>query len=233
LSQTRIDPTLAPPGTRLAIGQRWRALREVWGVALLFAAVIGGIYLGWFSPTEAAAVGAFGAFLFALLRRALTPRILVDCMSEAAAISGMIFLILIGAAVFNYFVETSGPPQLLVQLVHDLGLGRYAVLLVLMGCYIVHSLSMILLTVPFVFPLVAGLQINPIWFGILLVTVVELGLITLPIGMNLFVLRVVADDLPLGTIIRGILPFILADIARLAILLAIPGISLWLPARMQ
>ena len=159
-------------------------------------------------------------------------------MSEAAAISGMIFLILIGAAVFNYFVETSGLPQLLVQLVENLGLGPHGVLLVLMGFYVVlgcfmDSLSMILLTVPFVFPLVAGLQIDPIWFGILLVTVVELGLITPPIGMNLFVLRVVADDLSLQTIIRGILPFILADIARLAILLAIPALSLWLPARMR
>jgi TRAP-type C4-dicarboxylate transport system permease large subunit len=136
--------------------QRWRAPREVWGVALLFAAVIGGIYLGWFSPTEAAAVGAFGAFLFALLRRALTLRILVDCMSEAAAISGMIFLILIGVAVFNYFIETSGLPQLLVQLVGDLGWSPHGVLLVLMGFYVVlgcfmDSLSMILLTVPFCF----------------------------------------------------------------------------------
>ena len=157
-------------------------------------------------------------------------------MSEAAAISGMIFLILIGAAVFNYFVETSGLPQLLVQLVENLGLGPHGVLLVLMGFYVVlgcfmDSLSMILLTVPFVFPVVAGLQIDAIWFGILLVTVVELGLITPPIGMNLFTLRVVAD-LPLRTIVCGIVPFILADMVRLAILLAIPAISLWLPARM-
>jgi TRAP-type C4-dicarboxylate transport system permease large subunit len=141
--------------------------------------------LGWFSPTEAAAVGAFGAFLFALLRRALTPRLLLDCMSEAAAISGMVFLILIGAAVFNYFVETSGLPQLLVQLVGDLGWGPHGVLLVLMGFYVelgcfMDSLSMILLTVPFVFPLIAGLEIDPIWFGILLVTVVKLGLIMPP-----------------------------------------------------
>jgi tripartite ATP-independent transporter DctM subunit len=236
--QTRIDPTLGPPGARFVARQRWRALREVWGVALLFAVVVGGMYLGWFSPTEAAAVGAAGAFLFALLRRALTPRILVGCMTEAASTSGMIFMILIGASVFNYFVETSGLPQLLVQLVQDLGWSRHSVLLVLIGFYVVlgcfmDSLSMILLTVPFVFPLVAGLQIDPIWFGILLVTVVELGLITPPIGMNLFVLRVVADDLSLQTIIRGILPFILADIARLAILLAIPALSLWLPARMR
>jgi tripartite ATP-independent transporter DctM subunit len=217
--------------------RRWRALREAWGVAILFAAVIGGIYLGWFSPTEAAAVGAFGAFLFALLRGALTARVLVDCATETAAISGMIFLILVGAAVFNYFIETSGLPQLLVELARDLGWGAHSVLLVLLGFYLVlgcfmDSLSMILLTVPFVFPLVSDLQIDPIWFGILLVTVVELGLITPPIGMNLFALRVVAD-LPLGTIVRGILPFILADIARLAILFAAPAISVWLPARMQ
>jgi TRAP-type C4-dicarboxylate transport system permease large subunit len=159
-------------------------------------------------------------------------------MTEGASTSGMIFLILIGASIFNYLVETSGLPQLLVQLVQDLGWSRDSVLLVLMGFYValgcfMDSLSMILLTVPFVFPLVAELQIDPIWFGILLVTVVELGLITPPIGMNLFVLRVVADDLPLRTIIRGILPFILADIVRLAILLAIPALSLWLPATMR
>jgi TRAP-type C4-dicarboxylate transport system permease large subunit len=133
-------------------------------------------------------------------------------------------------------METTGLPQRLVELTQELGWSSLWVLVLLMAFYVVlgcfmDSLSMILLTVPFVFPLVAALQIDPIWFGILLVTIVEVGLITPPIGMNLFVLRVAAD-VPLPTIIRGILPFILADIARLAILIAVPAMSLWLPSRM-
>jgi tripartite ATP-independent transporter DctM subunit len=236
--QTWRNPRLGPAGEPFTAGKRLAAVREVWGVALLFAVVIGGMYLGWFSPTEAAAVGAFGAFAFALLRGALTGRVLAACMLETATTSGMIFLILVGAGVFNYFIETSGLPQLLVQFTQDLGWNRYMVLLLLMAFYIVlgcfmDSLSMILLTVPFIFPLVSALQFDPVWFGILLVTVVELGLITPPVGMNLFVLQGVARDLRLETIIRGIGPFLLADMVRLAILIAFPAISLWLPSLMR
>jgi tripartite ATP-independent transporter DctM subunit len=236
--QVRRNPALGPAGPRLGKGQRAKALREVWPVAGLFAVVIGGIYLGWFSPTEAAAVGAFGAFAVALARGRLNLGVLRACLVETAVSTGMIFLILIGAGVFNFFLETSTLPQLLVRVMGELGWDRYLVLILLMVLYVVlgclmDSLSMVLLTVPFIFPLVVSLGFDPVWFGILLVTVVEVGMITPPVGMNLFVLQGVVRDLPLQTIVRGILPFIVADLVRLALLIGVPGLSLWLPSLMR
>ncbi|NBB82673.1 MAG: TRAP transporter large permease subunit, partial [Alphaproteobacteria bacterium] len=228
------DAALGPAGERLDPARRWRVLREVWGVAALFVVVIGGIYAGLFSPTEAAAVGAFGAFAFAALRGRLNRRVLAGIMGETAATTGMIFLILIGAGIFNFFIETSGMPQAIVGFFEELGWNRYAVLVLMMLFYIVlgcfmDSLSMILLTVPFIFPLVQALGFDPVWFGILLVTVVELGLITPPVGLNLFIIQGIAKDLRLIQVIRGIVPFVLADVVRLAILIAVPALALWLP----
>jgi len=196
--------------------------------------VIGGIYAGVFSPTEAAAVGAAGAFLFALFRRQLTRRIMVEALAETAVTTGMIFLILIGAALFNYFIEASRLPDLLVSGLTGLGWAPLAVLLVILmfylilGCFM-DALSMILLTVPFVFPIIVAIGYDPVWFGILLVVVVELGLITPPIGMNLFVIQGTTPGLNLGTMVRGIVPFIVADIVRVGILVAFPALVLWLP----
>lgn len=236
--QVARNPGLGPAGDRLGAGERWRVLREVWAVALLFAVVIGGIYTGLFSPTEAAAVGAFGAFAFAAFRRRLNRPVMRGIMAETAATTGMIFLILIGAGIFNFFIETSGLPQAIVGFFEGLAWNRYLVLVLIMVFYIVlgcfmDSLSMILLTVPFIFPLVTALGFDPIWFGILLVTVVELGLITPPVGLNLFIIQGIARDLRLIQVIRGILPFIAADILRLAILIAIPALALWLPGLMD
>jgi tripartite ATP-independent transporter DctM subunit len=237
LAQVRLNPALGPAGPRLDGSARLRALSRVWGVALLFVLVIGGIYWGWFSPTEAAAVGAFGALIFAWAGGRLSRPVLIDCALETARTTGMIFLILIGAALFNYFIEISGLPRLLVDWVEAAGLAPFAVLLlimlfyVLLGCFM-DSLSMVLLTVPFVFPVVAALGFDPVWFGILLVTVAEIGLITPPVGMNLFVIQGVAPGLAQRTVIRGILPFFLADMVRLALLVLFPVLTLWLPARM-
>lgn len=227
-------PELAPAGERRSRGIRLRALARTWDVGLLFIVVIGGIYAGIFSPTEAAAIGAAGAFAFALARRQLTWRRLADGVTEAAITTGMIFLILIGAALFNFFIESSQLPQFLVALTGQLDWPPIAVMAVLilfyliLGCFM-DSLSMMLLTVPFVFPLITHLGFDPIWFGIVLVTVIELGLITPPIGMNLFVIQGTVPDLPLQRIIAGIIPFILADIVRVALLVAFPILALWLP----
>lgn len=238
LVMTRIDPTLGPAGAPAAVAARLRSLGEVWPVVLLFALVTGGIYLGWFSPTEAAAVGAFGTFAYALLTRRLGRRVFAACLAETANTTAMIFLILIGTGLFNYFIETTGAPRFLVQQVQALGWDRYAVLILVMVFYLVlgcfmDSLSMVFITVPFVFPLVTALGFDPIWFGILLVCVVEIGLITPPIGMNLFVLTTAAENLKLATAIRGIGPFIIADVLRLVVLVLFPGLSLWLPAMMD
>jgi tripartite ATP-independent transporter DctM subunit len=237
LVQTRLKPELAPATARPAAGHRLAALKRVWAVALLFVVVIGGIYWGWFSPTEAAAIGAFGALVLTAVTGQLTWRVLIEVAEETARTTGMIFLILVGAALFNYFIETSGLPRLLIGWMEGSGLGPFGVLLIVMlfylllGCFM-DSLSMILLTVPFIFPVVAELGLDPVWFGILLVTVAEIGLITPPIGMNLFVIQGVAPGLRQSTIIRGILPFLAADAVRLALLIAIPALSLWLPGRL-
>jgi tripartite ATP-independent transporter DctM subunit len=233
---TMIDPRVAPAGDYMPWRERGKALAEVWAVLLLFGVVIGGIYFGFFSPTEGAGVGAVGALLFAIARRYIDRASLRDAVHETAGTVGMIFLILIGAVLFNAFLETSKLPAVLAHETAALGLPPILVLIALMVFYIalgcvMDSLSMILLTVPAVFPLITALQINPIWFGVLLVTVVEIGMITPPVGMNLFVIQG-ASRVPLKTIIAGIWPFIVADFVRLALLLSIPAISTWLPSLM-
>lgn len=232
--QVRANPDLGPAGERYTWRQRLGALARIWDVTLLFAVVIGGIYAGIFSPTEAAAVGAAGAFAFAALRRQLTWKVLGDALAETAVTTGMIFLILIGAALFNTFVETSRLPQTLVAALGAADLAPLMVLLLVIAFYLVlgcfmDSLSMILLTVPFVFPVIVEAGWDPIWFGVILVTIVELGLITPPIGMNLFVIQGTTPGLPLSTIVRGILPFIAADVLRIVLLIAFPALVLWLP----
>ncbi|MFB4204143.1 C4-dicarboxylate TRAP transporter large permease protein DctM [wastewater metagenome] len=232
--RTRMNPGLGPAGERRDTAGRLRALGRTWDVVLLFVVVIGGIYAGLFSPTEAAAVGAAGAFVFAALRGRLTREVLLGGIREAAVTSGMIFFILIGAALFNFFIESSNLPQFLVSTVAALDWPAWGVMVVLLlfylllGCFM-DSLSMMLLTVPFVFPVVTHLGYDPVWFGVVLVTVIELGLITPPIGMNLFVIQAADERLSLPRIMTGIIPFILADVLRLALLLAFPVIALGLP----
>ena len=232
--QVRLRPDLAPAAPRHGWDERLATLRDIWPVLVLFVVVIGGIYAGLFSPTEAAAVGAAGAVLLAWARGGLKGGVLRLCVAETAEITGMIFLILIGSAIFNFFIESTDLPQLLIDAVAGAGLSPLAVLIIAMVFYIVlgcfmDALSMILLTVPFISPLIGSLGYDLVWFGVLLVTVAELGLITPPVGMNLFVIQGVARDLKLETIVRGVVPFLLADIVRLVILIAVPALTLWLP----
>ncbi|MEL6576220.1 MAG: TRAP transporter large permease subunit [Pseudomonadota bacterium] len=200
----------------------------------LFAFVMGGIYTGLFTPTEAAGAGAALALLLALARGLRFAEI-HRAFAETVTLSATLFVILIGAEAFGYFLSVSRLAPALEDWVAAAGIGPYglicAILLfyLLLGC-LMDSLAMILLTVPIFAPLAAAAGFDPIWFGILAVTAVEVGLITPPVGLNLFVVRAAATDLPLGTIWRGVLPFVLADIARLALLLALPGLALWLPA---
>lgn len=233
--KTSRSPELAPAAHRTAWKGRLRAVAEVWQVALLFAVVLGGMYVGWFSPTEAAAVGAAGALLLAAVGRKLNRTTLLAGFSETVLTTAMIFLILIGAAVFNYFIEASGLPDATISVITELNLNRYTVLLVLcvmfivLGC-LMDSLSMIMLTIAGVFPLVISLGFDPIWFGIMLVTLAEIGMITPPVGMNLFVLQGVVPGLKMDVMIRGITPFVVADLVRLVLLVAFPAIALWLPS---
>jgi C4-dicarboxylate transporter DctM subunit len=231
---TRRHPTWGPPGEKASWPQRWAALRAIWGVLLLFALVMGGMYGGFFTPTEAAGVGATGGFLFALARRALTLRILRDVLIESARTSAMLFTIVIGASLFANFLNFTELPSGLRDFVAQFQIHPIVVVVAICGVYVVlgtamESLSMMLLTVPIFFPLVTSLGFDPVWFGIIVVCVIEISLITPPVGMNIFVLSSVMPGLPTTTIWRGVLPFVAADVLRMATLIAFPALSLFLP----
>jgi tripartite ATP-independent transporter DctM subunit len=203
----------------------------------LFVVVIGGLYLGLFSPTEAAAVGAVGAFLLALFKRASLKR-MIDAALETTRTSAMIFFILIGAALFNFFLESTGIGRLLSTWVTGSGYSPTTIMLIILLFYIIlgcfmDALSMILLTVPVIFPIVIGLGYDPIWFGIIVVSVAEIGLITPPIGINLFVIQGVVPGLRQSDVMRGVVPFVVADIIRVLVLLAFPALVLFLPGAMR
>ena len=210
------------------------AVRGVWGVALLFSVVIGGLYGGFFTATEAAGVGAAGGFAVALLRGTLTLRILRDILLDTAVTTGMLFSILIGAMLFANFVTFTGMPTEIQSFVKHLDVAPIVIILIIVAIYVVlgclmESMSMILLTIPVFFPIVTGFGYDPVWFGILVVCVVEIGLITPPVGMNVFVLRAMVPDIPINAIWRGLVPFILADIVRIVILVSTPAFVMFLP----
>jgi tripartite ATP-independent transporter DctM subunit len=232
------DPDSGPRGERSNWKQRMTALEGVWAVVLLFIVVMGGIYGGIFTTTEAAGIGAFGAFCIALARRALSWRTLLDALVESGRTTAMLFVILTGALMFAEFVNYTTMPNDLKTLVTVLNLSPIMVITAICVIYVLlgtamEELSMILLTVPVFFPLVVHLGFDPIWFGILVVVVVEIGLISPPVGMNLFVLTALLPNVATTTLFRGVLPFVIADVIRLGILIAFPVISLWLPSMMR
>jgi len=231
---TARKPELGPPGERTSWHGRLLALRDVWAVLVLFVLVIGGMYGGYFTPTEGAGVGAFGGFLFALGRRTLTLRILGDVLLDTALTTAMLFTILIGASIFSSFVNFTTMPGDLQMFVKQFEVQPIFVIIAICVIYVVlgtamEELSMMLLTVPIFFPLIQELGFDPVWFGILIVCVIEIGMISPPVGMNVFVLSSVLPDVPTNQIWKGVTPFIFADIFRLAILIAFPAITLFLP----
>ena len=245
-----IDPTAGPRGPRADWHQRWHAVRGVTAVLALFVLVIGGIYAGMFTPTEAAGIGASGAFMIALLRRKLSWPSLFETLLESARTTAMIFVILIGALIFSNFINIVGLPDLLLSWVTSFNLPPIAVILLIMLVYVIlgtvlESLSMIMLTVPVFYPLVLGMELGGfsdaladpemalIWFGIIVVVITEISLITPPVGLNVFVLKSMLKDVSLGTIFRGVTPFWIVDIVRLLILMLMPSIVLLLPSLMN
>jgi C4-dicarboxylate transporter DctM subunit len=232
------DPAAGPPAARYTWRQRLAAVKGIWGVALLFALVIGGIYGGVFTATEGAGVGAAGAFLFALMRRALTPKLLMEVLMESTRTTAMLFAILIGAMIFTSFINFTTMPADLRDFVLQFSPHPIMVVVVMMGIYlalgmVMEELAIVLLTIPVFFPVITGLGFDPVWFGILIVTIVEIGMISPPVGLNLFVLSSLLPNVSLNTIYRGVWPFVTADIVRLGILIAFPAISLWLPSFMN
>ncbi len=228
------NPEAGPPGERFTWRQRLLALRDVWGLLVLFGIVMGGIYGGVFSSTEAAGIGACGAFLFALLRRRLSWPVLSSVLIESARTTGMLFMVLIGALMFANFINFTSLPTDLQDWVRQFNLSPIVVILIICAIYIVlgcvlESMSMILLTVPVFYPLVQHLGFDLIWFGIIVVVVTEISFITPPVGMNVMVLKSLLPEVPMRTLFRGVTPFVVADIARLGILIAFPSIALLLP----
>ena len=234
----RPRPALVPA---VRLGQAWReraaALKLVWAPVLLFVFVIGGLYGGFFTPTEAGGVGASGAFLLGVLRGRLNRANTREALLQATRTAAAVFTVLIGALLFGYFLTITQTPQKLTEFLTGLGVGRYGVLALIMLMYLVlgclmDAMAMIILTVPIIFPVITALGFDPIWFGVIIVMTVELGLIHPPVGMNVFVIKSVVKDVSFTTIFKGVLPFVATDIVRLIILIALPMIALWLPQRM-
>jgi tripartite ATP-independent transporter DctM subunit len=232
------DPAAGPPGPRSSWAERMAAVRYVWPVVLLFVLVIGGIYGGVFTATEGAGIGAGGAFVFALARRALTWRVLVEVLIESARTTSMLFMILIGALIFANFINYTTMPADLKGFVTQFRLHPVLVIVAICAVYVVlgtamEELSMILLTVPLFFPVVTALGYDPIWFGIIVVIVVQIGLISPPVGMNIFVVKNLIRHLSITTVFRGVSPFTVALVALLAIMVAFPQLATYLPSFMK
>jgi C4-dicarboxylate transporter, DctM subunit len=234
----RVSPESAGHRERAPYAERFRALLAIWPVVGLFLLVIGGIYTGVFTPTEAAAIGAVGAGVIALFSGGLSRRNFGAAMLGTASSTAMLFLIVLGAAALNTFLALSQLPQFLSSYVTDQGFSPWLILFLVLALYLVlgcvmDSLSMILLTIPIIYPVMTALDFGmppedfAIWFGILVLVVVEVGLITPPVGMNLFVINNLSKETPLLHTYRGVLPFIASDLVRVAILAAFPAITLF------
>lgn len=229
-----LDRRAAPRGGHLPLHTRLLAVLGAWESVLLFGVTIGGIYAGFFTPTEAASVGVALALVIGFGRRRLSLRDLRESIVESTVITAVLFLILLGATVFSYFIVQARLPQALVGGLEAAGLSATAVLTMVIFFYIVcgcvlDGIGLVLATVPIIYPVMISLGFDPVWFGILLVVLVEFGLLSPPVGMNLFVMKTVAPDLSFRSIYLGVLPFLAAQAVLIGALVAMPGIALWLP----
>jgi tripartite ATP-independent transporter DctM subunit len=232
-----LKPGYLPKTPPYTWADRLAAIRDIWAVVLLFVFIIGGLYAGMFTATEAAGMGAAGALIISLVRRKLSYEDFWRSLIESLRTTASVFTILIGALIFGYFLTITQVPQKLTGFLTGLGLGAYGVLILIMLMYLVlgcimDAMAMIILTIPIVFPVVKALGFDPIWFGVIIVMTVELGLIHPPVGMNVFVIKSVIKDVKLSTVFYGVMPFVLTDILRLAVLIAFPIIATWLPSHM-
>ncbi len=231
------DPKAGPRGPEVPFREKIVALRSTWEVAILFLVVIGGIYLGWFTPTEAAGVGAFGAFLLTIIRKKLNRSSFVKSLVDTSMTSGMLFAIILGAMILGYFLSVTRLPHELATVVSTLPVNRYVILILILittlvlGC-VMDSMAIVLLTIPVFYPLILELGFDPIWFGILVVRVTEMGLITPPVGLNVYIIKGISGT-PMRTVFKGIYPFLIADLCEVILLIAFPQITLFLPNLMD
>ena len=236
----RLDPSAGPAAPRESWPARWRALRDIWTVVLIFLVVMGGIYLGIFSPTEGAGVGAVATFFVAVTYGGMRWDGFIDALRETASTSAMIFLILLGAGVFNAFLGFSELPLETADFFNNSGLSPYVVLMGMIVLYLVFgcimdSLAMILITIPIFWPVILALDFGlqpddlKLWFGIITLMVVEIGLITPPVGLNVFVINSLAKDVPMLDTFKGVVPFLMSDVIRVALVILLPPLSLFLP----
>jgi C4-dicarboxylate transporter DctM subunit len=234
----RIDPKAGPAGPRASRAERWSSLGQIWSVGVIFLVVMGGIYSGIFTPTEGAGVGSVATFLVAVTHGGMRLDGFLSALIETASTTAMIFLSLLGASMFNAFLGFSQLPLWTADFFQNSGLSPYVVLIGMLGLYLVFgcvmdSLAMILITIPIFWPIVAALEFGlgpdelKLWFGIVTLMVVEIGLITPPIGLNVFVINSLARDVPMLDTFKGVVPFLISDAIRVALIVLFPGISLF------
>ena len=233
-----INPALAPRSTeKVTFREKIVALKGVWEVLLVFFIVMGGIYLGFINPTEAGAIGATALFIIVILKRKLTIANLFSSMLEMARISIMVLFLVAGATLFSYFLALSTIPTVVSTWIAGLGVSKYVILVIiiaiyfLLGCFL-DSVSMMVLTLPVIFPVIVTIGFDPIWFGVILVLMMEAGLITPPVGLNIYTIAGIAKDVPMSDIFRGAMPFLLSVIATAIILTIFPQIATYLPGLM-
>jgi C4-dicarboxylate transporter DctM subunit len=234
MTVVRINPDIAPKGERASWTTRGQSLIKSWQVLLLGGVVAGGIYGGVFNITEAAAVGVVIAFVMCGMRGQLTKSNLREVLRETASNTAMIYMMLIGASILSYFLSISHMPEYTVAWINSMNLPAFVVILALYVMYLIlgsifETVAAMVITLPFVLPIVTGLGYDPIWWGIMMLSVIGTGMNTPPIGMNVFVLFGMTRDIPLKTIFAGTLPFFIGDIIKLLILTTVPEITLWLP----
>ncbi|MFA6265884.1 MAG: TRAP transporter large permease [Pseudolabrys sp.] len=227
-----INPNAGPPGPRVPWPERWQVIKSNWGVLLLGTVVLGGIYTGIFTVNEAAAVGVTIALTFAIARKKLTWKGFLSVLAEASATTLMIYVMIIGASLFSYFMSVAHAPERMIEAVADLNLAGPMVLVILLIIYLIlgaifDEVAAIVVTLPFVLPLIKHFGYDLVWWGIINVTIVEIALLSPPIGLNVFVVHGMRKDIPLRTIYAGIVPFLLADLVRLALLVIFPGLALY------
>ncbi|MBG9388040.1 TRAP transporter large permease [Caenimonas aquaedulcis] len=228
------NPASAPLADEMEKTDKAALLKSLWPVAVIFGVVMGGIYGGFFTSIEASGIGASAAMVFAMTHHSLKMKDIYAILVDTAKTSTMMFGIILGAALFGEFINLTGVHEGLLKVVNGSGLPPFGIILLMIVLYILlgsvlESLSMILLTIPIFFPIIKQLGYDPVWFGILIVVVVEIGLIHPPIGVNLFVIRSVMPDIPMMSIVKGVIPFIVADLLRILLIASVPALSLWLP----